>query len=396
MPKKVEPIYFCTQWMSPAEKRAVSDVLETDWVTTLGPAQGAFERDFCSSLGRSMKGVALTSGTAALELAFRLIGLKRGDIVISSTFSFIATVSPAVRMGAIPIFIDSEEDSWNMDPDLLDDALSHLKRRGKKARAVIVTHVYGQSANIGEILEICERYGVPLLEDAAEAVGTYYRKRHVGTFGHLSIFSFNGNKTITSGGGGMLCSRDSELIKEASYLAFQAKEVGSWEYLHHTLGYNFRLSNVLAAIGHAQVLRIPEILKRKAQIHSHYSEWAAKREDVTLLEAPRKFPNKASHWLNILRLKSKVSALSRMELKEYLLDRGIQTRPVWYPLHRQPVFHGCQVYSRGIADSFHEEAICLPSGISLSEKDLGRVVDTIDDALGVPTLVKPPRRKGSR
>jgi len=394
--KRLDPVFFCTQWMSKAEKKAVAEVMETDWVTTIGPAQGAFEQDFCATVGSGVKGVAVTSGTAALELAFQLFGVGAGDIVISSTFSFIATISPAARAGAIPIFVDSEEDSWNMDPELLEDALVNLKRLGKRAKAVVVTHVYGQSANIGEIVKICERFEAPLIEDAAEAVGTYYKKRHVGSFGRVSIFSFNGNKTITSGGGGMFCSGDSNLIKEAAYLAFQAKEPGSWEYVHKNLGYNFRLSNVLAAIGHAQVLRIPQILAKKKHIHDMYSVWASQRDDVQLLEAPKKFPNQASHWLNILRLNAEKASLDRLQLKEFLLQKGIQTRPVWYPLHRQPVFHGCQVYSRGIADSFHEEAICLPSGISLESKDVQRVIDALNAALGKINGAARPRRKGSR
>lgn len=392
MTRKQQPIYFCTQWMTRAEKMAVAEVMDTDWVTTVGPAQGAFEREFCATLGPNVSGVALSSGTAALELAYRLIGVGAGDIIVCSTFSFIATISPAARMGAVPIFVDSEEDSWNMDPALLDDALAHLKRLGKRAKAVVVTHVYGQSAEIGEIARICERYDTTLIEDAAEAVGTHYRRRHVGTHGLISIFSFNGNKTVTSGGGGMLCSTDAELVKRASHLAFQAREPGSWDYVHQELGYNFRLSNVLAAVGCAQVRRIPEMLKRKQAIHDHYSAWARKRSDVQLLEPPKAFPNRATHWLNILRLKADSARLGRLELRDFLLSRGVQTRPVWYPLHRQPVFRGCQVYSRGIADSFQEEAICLPSGISLTQRELARVVLGLEDALG---RVSPARKAGS-
>ncbi len=396
MAKAREPIYFCTQWMTGEEKAAVRAVMESDWVTTLGPDQGEFEREFCARLSPKVRGVALSSGTSALELGFRLLSVEPGDTVISSTFSFIATISPAVRMGAVPIFVDSEEDSWNMDPALLEDAMVRLKKRGKRAKAVVLAHAYGQSADVGEIVKICDRFEVPLLEDAAEAVGTYFKRRHVGTFGKLAVFSFNGNKTVTTGGGGMLCSLDPALIKQASYLAFQAKELGSWEYVHRTLGYNFRLSNVLCAIGRAQVRRLPEILKRKDEIHARYSEWAVRRDDVALLEAPRRFPNRASHWLNILRLRSKKAKLERIQLKDFLGALGIQTRPVWYPLHRQPVFHGCQVFSRGIADSFHAESICLPSGISLNDKQVTRVIEGLDEALGPLNGAKLRRRKGSR
>lgn len=397
---KKTPVFFCTQWMTKAEKRAVAEVMDTDWVTTVGPAQGEFEKAFCSVLGSNMHGVALASGTAALELAFRMIDLRAGDIVVCSTFTFIATVSPAARLGAVPIFVDSEEDSWNMDPELLEDALAHLKRLGKRAKAVVVSHVYGQSARIEEIAKICERFDATLIEDAAEAVGTLFKKRHVGTYGTISVFSFNGNKTVTSGGGGMLCSADAKLVKRASYLGFQAREPGTWDYVHQELGYNFRLSNVLAAIGCAQVRRIPEILRAKKEIHDSYSSWAAGRADVELLEAPTAFPNRATYWLNILRLRAGKAKLNRTQLRDALLAEGVQSRPVWYPLHRQPVFHGCQVYSRGVADAFHEEAICLPSGISLEAGELERVLRALDSALGAAGIRKkaetPPRRKGNR
>jgi pyridoxal phosphate-dependent aminotransferase EpsN len=314
--------------------------------------------------------LALTSGTAALHLALRLTGVGVGDEVMVSTLTFAASVNPIVHLGATPMFIDSERDSWNMDPELLAQALAQRDRQRRLPRAVVVVHLYGQSADLDPILEVCNRYEVPLIEDAAEALGATYKGRTPGTFGHAGIYSFNGNKIITTSGGGMLVSRDGAMIQHALKLATQARDPAP-HYEHSEVGYNFRMSNVLAGIGRGQLQVLEDRVLSRRRNFALYTEALSELPGIEFMpEAPW---GRHNRWLTTLTIDPERFGATREDVRLALEAENIESRPVWKPMHLQPVFASYPSVGGTVAEDLFRDGLCLPSGSSLTPSELERV-----------------------
>ena len=322
--------------------------------------------------------VAVNSGTAALHLALKLVGVGPGDEVFVSTFTFAASVNPIVYLGATPVLIDSETVSWNMDPALLAEALNERARRGRLPKAVVVVHLYGQSADLAAILAACTQYGVPLIEDAAESLGATYNGRSPGTLGAMGMYSFNGNKIITTSGGGMLVSADPVLAARARKLASQARDPAP-HYEHSEIGYNYRLSGVLAAIGRGQLQRLEERVESRRRNFQFYYEALKDTPGVGFMpEAPW---GRHSRWLTVLTVNPRELGTDRDDLLHALEVDNVEARPAWKPMHQQPVFRHCEVVGGSVANRLFAEGLCLPSGSNLSATDLERVIDTIQVAV---------------
>lgn len=363
-------IYLSSPHMGDLEQAYVTEAFATNWIAPLGPHVDAFEREFATLIG-SQHAAALSSGTAALHLALQLAGVGPGDEVLVSTLTFAATIFPIRYLGANPVFIDSEERSWNMDPQLLDEALSDRARAGRLPRAVVIVHLYGQSADMDPILASCQRFGVTLIEDAAEALGADYRGRAPGTFGKIGIFSFNGNKIITTSGGGMLVSDDAALVEQARKLATQARDPAP-HYEHSQIGYNYRLSNVLAGIGRGQLQVLEARVRARRRNFDYYLKHLGDLPGITFMpEAPW---GRHTRWLTALTLDPAAFGADREVVRLALADQNIEARPVWKPMHAQPVFANCQRVGGTVADELFERGLCLPSGSNLTPADLERVV----------------------
>jgi dTDP-4-amino-4,6-dideoxygalactose transaminase len=363
-------IYLSAPHLSGREEAFVGDAFSSNWIAPLGPHVDAFEREF-AALVDAPHAVALSSGTAALHLALQLSGVGRGDEVLVSTLTFSASVNPIRYLDAEPVFVDSEPGSWNMDPGLLADALDAAARRGRPPRAVVVVHLYGQTADMDPVVEACRRHGVTLIEDAAEALGADYRGRAPGTFGRAGIFSFNGNKVITTSGGGMLVTPDADLAAHARKLATQARDSAA-HYEHSEIGYNYRLSNVLAAIGRAQLEVLEERVLARRRNFDHY---AAALGDLPGIEFMPEAPwGRHTRWLTCLTVDPEAFGANREQIRLALEAENIEARPVWKPMHLQPVFAGCRSVGGDVAARLFERGLCLPSGSSLTETDLERVV----------------------
>lgn len=366
-------IYLSTPHMGDMEARYVADAFQSNWVAPLGPHVDAFESEFCALVG-GHRALALSSGTAALHLALQLEGVGPGDEVLVSDLTFIASANPVRYLGGRPVFIGSERRSWNMDPELLEDALRDRAHRGVRPAAVVVVHLYGQSADMDAILSICARYEVPVVEDAAEALGASYQGRAPGTLGRSGIFSFNGNKIITTSGGGMLVSEDECLIAHARKLATQARETAP-HYEHTEVGYNYRMSNVLAAIGRGQLTVLEDRVQARRRNFDFYTEALADLPGIEFMpEAPW---GRHSRWLTCITVDPDEAGVSRERLRLALEAENIEARPVWKPMHLQPVFAGCEVYGRTVAADLFERGLCLPSGSNLVQADLERVASVI-------------------
>jgi dTDP-4-amino-4,6-dideoxygalactose transaminase len=366
-------IYLSPPHLSGQEGERLAAVLASNWVAPLGPEVEGFERDFSEYCG-GLHALALSSGTAALHLALQLAGVGPGDEVLISTLTFVASVSPVGYLGGSPAFIDSEAASWNMDPALLSEALELRARQGRLPRAVVVVHLYGQSANLDAIGEACRRHGVPLIEDAAESLGASYRDRVPGTLGQAGIFSFNGNKIITTSGGGMLVSPDEAMILRARKLATQARERAA-HYEHVELGYNYRLSNVLAAIGRAQL----GVLEERVQIRRRNFEFY--RQVLGHLPGLRFMPEapwgRHSRWLTTLTIDPGQFGADRETVRLALEGENIESRPLWKPMHLQPVFRNAPAIGGAVAERLFANGLCLPSGSALTESQLARIADVV-------------------
>jgi pyridoxal phosphate-dependent aminotransferase EpsN len=359
--------------MSGLEQRYVQEAFDTNWIAPLGPHVDAFEREFCAAIG-TRNAAALSSGTGALHLALTLAGVGRDDEVLVSDLTFCASVNPIVYLGGKPTFIDSQRSSWNMDPNLLEDALSKRARAGKLPKAVILVHLYGQSADIDAILEACNRYGVPLIEDAAEALGATYKGRSPGTFGRMGIFSFNGNKIITTSGGGMLVSDDAALIAHARKLATQARDQAP-HYEHTEIGYNYRLSNVCAAIGRGQLPVLPERVTARRHNFDYYVNALSDLAGLSFMpEAPW---GRCTRWLTCITIDPAQFGADREAVRLALEKENIESRPVWKPMHLQPVFSGCECVGGPVSEDVFQHGLCLPSGSNLTDADLDSVVGAI-------------------
>lgn len=366
-------IYLSAPHMSGLEQGMVAEAFATNWIAPVGPHVTAFEEEFAALVGVPYA-AALTSGTAALHLALLLAGVGPGDEVLVSTLTFAASVNPIVYLGARPVFIDSEPASWNMDPELLAVTLARKVRQGRRPKAVVVVHLYGQSANLTPILEACQRYDVPLLEDAAEALGSRYQGRTPGAFGKAGIYSFNGNKIITTSGGGMLVSHDAELIAHAKKLATQARDDAP-HYQHSEIGYNYRLSNVLAGIGRGQLRVLEERVLARRRNFAYYQRTLSNLPGLAFMpEAPW---GRHTRWLTCITIEPSSFGATQEELRLALEAENIEARPVWKPMHLQPVFAGCESVGGALAEDLFNRGLCLPSGSALTESELARVVETI-------------------
>ena len=366
----IKPILLSTPHIGDRELELVREAFDTNWVAPVGPHIDAFEREFASVVG-SQYAAALSSGTAALHLALKLVGVQAGDEVFCSTFTFIASASPITYLGAKPVFIDSDRTSWNMDPNLLETALKKRARIGKLPKAVVLVHLYGQSADIEPILQVCDRYSIPLIEDAAEALGATYKNTSPGTWGRIGIFSFNGNKIITTSGGGMLVSDDNELVTKAKFLATQARDPQP-HYEHTEIGFNYRLSNICAGIGRGQLSVLQNRVAARRGNFQVYQEALGDLPGVKFM--PEADFGTCSRWLSCLTIDPQIAGFDREQARLQLLQQQIETRPVWKPMHLQPVFANCKCINNGVAEALFEKGLCLPSGSNLSETDLERVI----------------------
>ena len=366
-------LYLSPPHMSGREMQYVQEAFDSNWIAPLGPNVDAFEREFAAKVG-AKHALALSSGTAAIHLALIHLGVGPGDEVIVSTLTFAASANPVVYLGAQPLFIDSERTSWNMDPDLLAETLARKARRGKLPKAVIVVHLYGQTADLDRILAICNAYGVPLIEDAAEALGATYKGRSPGIFGKAGIFSFNGNKIITTSGGGMLVSDDADLIAHARKLATQARDPAP-HYQHSEIGYNYRMSNVLAGIGRGQLQALDDRVRRKREIFETYRRALGDLPGISFMpEAPWGLHTR---WLTVITVDADRFGVTREDIRLALEAENIESRPLWKPMHLQPVFADCEVAGGGVAEALFRDGLCLPSGTAMTETQQRRVIQRI-------------------
>ncbi len=368
-----ERFYLSPPHLGQRERRFVEEAFDSNWVAPLGPHVDAFESELARYVGVS-HGAALSSGTAAIHLALKLCGVDRGDRVFCSTFTFAASANPIVYQGATPVFIDSEEATWNMDPALLAEALSDSARNGKLPKAVIAVDLYGQCADYAKIAPLCEEYGVPLIEDAAEALGASSGARMAGSFGRFGVFSFNGNKIITTSGGGMLVSEDGPALEQARYLATQARDAAP-HYQHSQVGYNYRMSNVLAGIGRGQLLELPERIESRRLNRSFYKEALGRLPGLGWM--PHRLGGEENYWLTCITVEPDLFGAGRQELGRMFEEANIEARPVWKPLHLQPVFSGCERWGGQVSESIFERGLCLPSGSSMSCEQLQRVSEVV-------------------
>ncbi|HXY94574.1 MAG TPA: aminotransferase class I/II-fold pyridoxal phosphate-dependent enzyme [Acidimicrobiia bacterium] len=355
------------------ERALLLDAFDSNWIAPLGPHVDAFEREFAVRLG-ARDAVALSSGTAALHLALLLLGVGAGDDVILPTLTFVATANVVRYVGACPVFLDVDEATWNLDPQLVADELDARSGRGQAPAVVIGVDLYGQSVTWDPILDACARHGVPVVDDAAEALGASYRGRACGTFGTFGAFSFNGNKIITTSGGGMLVSDDRELAAHARRLATQARDPAP-HYEHSETGFNYRMSNLLAAIGRGQLARLDEKVARRRAIKQRYRDALGDTPGIDFMpDAPDSVP---TNWLTVITVAESEFGASPGEIREHLETLDIEARPAWKPMHLQPLFAGCPVRGGRVAEQIFRTGLCLPSGSAMTDADVDRVVDGV-------------------
>lgn len=374
-------IHLSAPHMSGREQNYIEDAFRTNWIAPLGPNVEEFEKEIASYVG--VKGaVAVSSGTAAIHLALSLLNVQMGDSVFCSSLTFVASANPILYQGAEPIFIDSEPDTWNMSPRALETALYDAAKVNKLPKAVVIVNLYGQSARMDELMNICEYYEVPIIEDAAESLGASYKGKKSGSFGEFGIFSFNGNKIISTSGGGMLVSNNEVALNKARFLATQAKDPAPY-YQHSMVGYNYRLSNVLAGIGRGQLEVLDERVQKRREIFQRYKIHLRGVPGISFMpELEGTFSNR---WLTCLLINRKIAGVCRDEILQALAEENIEARPVWKPLHLQPLFRGSSFYSdkqeEAISESLFYSGICLPSGSNMTEEQQMRVIDCMKERL---------------
>ncbi|MGZ0876519.1 DegT/DnrJ/EryC1/StrS family aminotransferase [Priestia megaterium] len=374
-------IYLSPPHMSGDEQGYIHEAFESNWIAPLGPNVDGFEKEIASYVGVS-EAVAVSSGTAAIHLALSLLGVTKGDTVFCSTLTFIASANPIIYQGAEPIFIDSEPETWNMSPQALKRALQDASIEGALPKAVIVVNLYGQSAKMDEILSLCNQYNIPVIEDAAESLGSTYKGKASGTFGKFGVYSFNGNKIITTSGGGMLVSNDVAALQQARFLATQARDSAP-HYQHSELGYNYRMSNILAGVGRAQLQVLETRVEARRQIFERYYQELAGLTGITFM--PELSNTKTNRWLTVLTINEKEAGISAAQLVQAFTEQNIEARPVWKPLHMQPLFQGVRYYPHSenddVAQLLFQTGICLPSGSNMTEDDQNRVIKCLKKAL---------------
>jgi dTDP-4-amino-4,6-dideoxygalactose transaminase len=369
-----ERIYLSPPHMGPDERKLLLDAFDSNWIAPLGPHVEAFEHELASRTAVP-HAAALSSGTAALHLALQLVGVGRGDDVIVSSLTFAATANPVTYLGARPVFIDSETKTWNLDPDLLEEELETRRRDGRPMpKAVVVVDLYGQCANYTRLEPLCARYGVPLIEDAAEALGATWNGKPAGGFGVLGVFSFNGNKIITTSGGGMLVGSDKALIDKARFLATQARDPAP-HYQHSHVGYNYRLSNLLAAVGRGQLRVLDDRIAARRRNRAFYERAFADVPGVRFM--PVASEGTWNGWLTVIVVDPKAFGATREQIRVALEKENIESRPVWKPMHLQPVFADCPMRGGAVSAAIFEDGLCLPSGSSLTVAELERVASLV-------------------
>lgn len=371
-------IWLSSPHMGGNEIKYVNDAFETNWIAPLGPHVDGFEHALSSYTGVKYA-AALSSGTAAIHLALILVGVEHGDDVICQSFTFSASANPINYQGANPVFIDSEKETWNMDPALLEDAVKAGISIGKKAKAIIFVHLYGMPAKINEIREIAARYEIPLIEDAAEALGTRYHGVHVGGFADIGILSFNGNKIITTSGGGAMLSNNEALVKKARFLATQARDKAP-HYQHSHIGFNYRMSNVCAAIGRGQMDVIEERVNLRRKNYDFYVKHFGNYEGISFLDEPDGCYS--NRWLTTIIVDpAKTGGVTREDLRLAMEAENIESRPLWKPMHLQPVFKNAAQFTNGTSESLFNDGLCLPSGSNLTDSDLERIAGVMEKVL---------------
>ena len=366
-------IWLSSPHMGGNELKYVHEAFDTNWVAPLGKNVDGFEEDLAKFT--EVKYVAaLSSGTGAIHLALVLLGVKSGDEVLCQSLTFSASANPIVYLGATPIFIDSEKDTWNMDPDLLELAVLERINKGKKPKAIVFVHLYGMPAKINEIINVAKKYEIPLIEDAAEALGSTYFGKHVGGFGEIGILSFNGNKIITTSGGGALISNNETHVINARFLATQARDEAP-HYQHSHIGYNYRMSNVLAGIGRGQMEVLTTRIEQRRTVYNHYKKELSNIEEIVFLEEPINFFS--NRWLTTIIVKPNNKGITRESIRLGVNTENIESRPIWKPMHLQPIFKDVLRFENGVSEYIFDNGLCLPSGSNLSEVDLKRVSDKI-------------------
>lgn len=376
-PGKPATIWLSLAQTGEAEEQFVREAFRSKWVTTVGPNVDAFERELEEYLGGGHV-VALGSGTSAIHLGLLMLGVQPGDEVICQSMTFAASANPIVYQGATPVFIDSEERTWNMCPALLEEAIAdRIRQTGRTPRAIVPVDLYGMPADLDAILEVAGRYGIPVLEDAAEALGSEYKGKKCGLFGTYSAFSFNGNKIITTSGGGALRCPDEESRNKVKFYATQARDAAP-HYQHSHIGYNYRLSNICAGIGRGQMRSLPAFLEKRRGIHAEYRRRLADVPGLSLLENPGE-AYASNFWLTCVLVHPERAGFDREQLRLALQRAGVESRPLWKPMHLQPVFQSCPHYGRGVSDRLFDQGLCLPSGADLAPADLDRIIDVISN-----------------
>ena len=367
-------VWLSSPHMGKKEQEYVLDAFSTNWVAPLGPNVDAFEKQLTDYL--DVNGVvSLSSGSGALHLALVALGIKPEDIVLCQSFTFAASAFPITYCGAIPVFIDSESDTWNMDPELLEQAITEHIQLGKMPAAIIVVHLYGMPAKMDKIVSIAKKYGIPLIEDAAEALGSTFNNQPCGSFGDAGILSFNGNKIITTSGGGAFASNNAEMVKKVRHISAQSKEPAPY-YLHKEIGFNYRMSNICAGIGRGQMEVLPERISRRREIFETYKKELGFIEGITFLSEPKGFYS--NRWLTTILFNEHYFAADENEaIRLHLEKHNIESRPLWKPLHQQPVFAKNKAYINGVSDILFATGLCLPSGSNLTDEVVTKVIEEI-------------------
>jgi dTDP-4-amino-4,6-dideoxygalactose transaminase len=373
-----QKIWLSSPHMGGEELDFVKEAFDTNWIAPLGPNVDGFEHDLEQFTGSGFA-AALSSGTGALHLALIILGVQAGDEVICQSFTFSATANPIIYLGATPIFVDSEPDTWNMSPELLEQAIKDRMAKGKKPKAIIPVHLYGMPAQIDRIMSIAAHYDIPVIEDAAEALGATFKGKNAGTFGMMGILSFNGNKIITTSGGGALISDKRELVEKARFLSTQARDSAP-HYQHSQIGYNYRMSNIAAGIGRGQMKVIKDRVNQRRKIFDRYVQHLSEFKGIRFLYEPEgHFSNR---WLTTILIDpEQTGGIDREMIRKSLEKENIESRPLWKPMHLQPVFASCPAYLNGLSESLFNNGLCLPSGSNLRVDELDRVMRQIKGVL---------------
>lgn len=371
-------IWLSSPHMGGGEQKYIKEAFDTNWVAPLGPNVTGFEQDLEDYLKDEVHVAALSSGTAALHLGLILLGVKPGDGVICQSMTFSASANPIIYQGALPIFIDSEMETWNMCPEALETAIKDQIKKGKKPKAIIAVHLYGMPYKVDEIRSIANQYSIPILEDSAEALGSTYKNKKCGTFGDISVLSFNGNKIITTSGGGAIITRTNALKEKAIFLATQARDAAP-HYQHSEIGYNYRMSNICAGIGRGQMEVLDVHVAKRREMHQFYSDIFSNNEAVQVFsEANSNYYS--NHWLTAIIIDSKKNnGKNREDLRLFLESKNIESRPLWKPMHLQPVFSTASYYGGKVAEKLFTNGLCLPSGSNLSENEKVRINNAINN-----------------